>query len=232
MDDDCISRIEWGLPTVLHKEQIMIEAAGFVLALVMFLIFLWDRYRQNLRIDIDQKNILIARLGMPGHRLDMQIGIAFYNLTVVNLSRSTTTLRDLHLEYKIGRTSKTAVSHVLQTGQVYAPLSKKLVDSAVVRAGSASVVLMNWRNFRSQIAEKAALGPGVPVSGSAFFPLCADDFEALKELREVTLVLTDYRGKRSTHAVDVEYELVERGANSVIQSRDFEIDANGNIIFG
>jgi len=210
----------------------MIKFAGFLLAAVMAAFFFWDRYRpKSLRIDIDLKNTIVTRFSAPNHRLDGHIAIVFYNLTVVNVSRSSCTLRDLHLRYKIGQIGNSTISHVLLTGQVYAPLEKKLVNAAVIRVGSANVVLMNWCNLRSRIAENAALEPGGAMSASALFLLDTDDFEILKDLKEVSLVLTDYRGRKSTHAVDIGRELIERGVNSVILNGNFKSDPNGDIVF-
>jgi len=210
----------------------MLELGGFLLAALMAVFFLWDRYRPRpLRIDIDPKNTIVARLGDPDHRLDGRIGIAFYDLKVVNVSRSTTTLSDLHLEYRMGRTRRETTSHVLLTGQVYAPLEKKMVDAALVEIGGARVVLMNWSNLRSRIAEHVALGPGGVLAGSALFLLDADGFESLKELREVSLVLTDCRGRKSTRTVGIDQESIERGVDAVILNRSFRSDPNGNILF-
>jgi hypothetical protein len=210
----------------------VLELAGFLLAAVLAAFFLWDRYRPRpLRVDVDSKNTIVARLGAPGHNIDGHIGIAFYGLKVVNVSRSTTTVRDLQLQYRLGKIKREATSHVLLTGQVYAPLEKKDVDAAIVLVGDARVVLMNWSNLRSRIAEHVVLEPGGVLSGSALFLLDADDFETLKDLRDVRLVVTDSRGRRSTQAVDIDQESIERGADAVIMHRNFRSEPDGGIVF-
>jgi len=210
----------------------MLELGGFLLAALLAAFFLWDRYRPRpLRVDVDSKNTIVARLGAPGHNIDGRIGIAFYSLKVVNVSRSTTTVCDLQLQYRLGQIKREVESHVLLTGQVYAPLEKKEVDAAIVVVGDARVVLMNWGNLRSRIAEHVVLEPGGVLGGSALFLLDADDFETLKDLRDVRLVVTDSRGRRSTQAVDIDQESIERGADAVIMHRNFESEPDGGIVF-
>jgi hypothetical protein len=204
---------------------------GSIIALATIGYFLWDRYRPRPhKLEIDTKNILFARFGDPLHKQG-NWGIAFYSMTVVNISRNPFTVKELRLRYKMDGENLSVISHVILTGSVYSPLEKTFVNAAIIRTGGQNIILMRWNNIRSEIGRHKTIEPGSVLSGSAYFILNFSDRAKLEQLKEVELALVDFLGKETTKIIKIERDWFEKSGDAVILNHEFTGDKNGNISF-
>ena len=212
----------------------MVETINLIIGIITVLMlgfFLWDRYRPRPhRLDINTKNTLFARLGNSSTKVG-NWGIAFYFMTIVNVSRFPFTVKELQLRYKIDGKVLSAISHVILTGTVPSPQEKKDVDSVIVQRGGDSIFLMNWNNLRIEIGLHKTIEPGGVLSGSAYFILNTNDRTKLAQLNEFEFVVTDFLGRESTQKIKIEKDWLEKASDTVILNKTFSVDKNGTITF-
>lgn len=197
----------------------------------MLLYFLWDRYATRFKFEINSQNTLFARFVCPHHKKNGKIGLAFYGLKIVNISKKNLSIKEVLVRYTLGGSEFTTESHVLLTGTIYSPLEKKDINAIIVKVGTDDIVLMNWDNLRTEIGKHKFLSPGEVLSGSAFFALDFDTTEAISKLEKLKIVIVDYSGKETLHPISIEDEWIRRAEQAVVENRSFTNDGNGQIKF-
>lgn len=178
-------------------EILSLISAGSALIIVLY--FLKDRYFSwKSEIEIDIENTFFSIFKSPENTLTDKLGIGFYHLTIVNHSKMPYTIKSLELKYMLKNTRKTADSFVIITGEL--PNG----NPAIIQSNDIdNIVLMNWRNLRSEIGKYSLLDPGTVLSGSAFFIFDCGPSE-VNEVHGLELVLVDYRKKRYKQTIKIE----------------------------
>jgi len=130
-----------------------------------------------------------------------QIYLFIYGLTITNTRKEPVTIKNVHLQYKIGGTQYEHDSRVVNTGK----LKNGEEKAALLFAGPTNIIIQNWYNLRERIAELKALGPGNVLSGSAVFPM-VDYADDIKKVTNIKLVIRDYLNKETTYDLEIQPE--------------------------
>lgn len=186
------------------------------------------KFKKHIKLDINVANTTFARCLLPGNTNNGNIGIALYDLKIVNSSEENSTIKEVILRYTLNGKVFTAESYVLLTGTLYSPLDKKDINAIIIRRGSDRVVLMRWNNLRTEIGEYKVLPPGGVLSGSALFVLGFDTIEALSKIKKLEMVIVDYSGTETVQEIMIQSNRIEDAKYSSIENRSFSIDQAGN----
>lgn len=173
--------------------------------------------------DSKPQNTFFTRYHNEDDTRSGNIGLAFYDINIVNVSDQTYTIKDLTLKYELDGTTYSTESTVLRTGHVIGGNKriKAIRLQKILGYDVHNVHLLNWINIKTKIGERRAITPGSVLHGSAFFVLELRDFEEVKHLENMEILIRDYSGNSSVQRVEMQAGWLEIGKDSVVQSKPF-----------
>lgn len=183
------------------------------------------------KLVIEIENIAAASLASEGVAVKGKVAILFYNMRIANSFPENITLKQVLIRYTLRDRNFSYESTVLPTGLVYSAGDKGDVDSIIIRHDPANVVIMNWKNIRTQIGEYRLLPPGAVLAGSAAFILDLSDAGELVHIRDMGLVINDYSGNETITDINLTTTVIEQARLQVLENKKFVIDRAGKIAY-
>lgn len=168
---------------------------------------------------VEFKEVFFAKFDSPGSANNGNWGLAFYPIEIINSTPSPFTIKNLYLRFTVDGKTYSEDSVVILTATIYSPLPKQQTNVAIVTMNQAMLNLMNWNNFKVRINELNIINPGGLISGSAYFVLNIKEFEQLKFIKTVELVLADYLGGESVHPIQIENKMIDQSVNMILHNR-------------
>ncbi len=211
--------------------EIILLIVGIVAA-VPVIYFIWDRHRTDVHaFELDEDNTFFTRYICAEYKLSGNFAIALYNCKVINKSSRTRAIKEILLAYKIRNNKICTDSHILLTGSIYSSHEKDYVNSIILNLGADKIVIMNWENMRQQISKSGNLGEGESLGGSLFFVLETADFEDIKQLATVKVIIRDYMGAETKHKIQVKENWRTNAENKKILHQKFIQHDGGDLEF-
>lgn len=179
--------------------------------------------KKKSKLDIDVKQISVARYSAIGSSENNNFAFIFYVLHFVNVLDQSVTLKSVHLRLEGKPDIK---SSVVQTGVVETAKGEK-IELLLLRASDSNVILMNWKNLRQVIGEYKTLAPGGVLTGSAVFVLPFSTTAEVDAIKKIKLVAVDFSGNEAVKELDIDPSWKQNMEFRSIPSTSFEIDPNG-----
>ncbi len=176
-------------------------------------------------IKIDAEPTFFARFNSPNSKCDGNWGLAFASIKIINLTPSPFTVKSLHLKYTIDNENYSVDSVVILTASIYSSLVKQKVNTAILTTELGNFNCMDWNNIRVQINDFSIIHPHGLLFGSAYFVLNIKEFEKLKHIKNVELILSDYSGLESVHPIPIENKKIDENKNYILNNRKDSCDA-------
>lgn len=188
-------------PNPLYERIITVVAFSFIG------LEIYRRYSKKktvLLLHIKTANTLICKYRTTKQTNENSFALILYDLVISNDSEVNCTVKEVKIEYIYQNQLKQSDSIVLITGSVYSPQIKSKVDSILIQKPTEGIVLMNWYNLRQVIAQNNILIAGGIMRGSCLFIIELDKKDDVKEISNLNLVITDYKGSQSKHLLNVQ----------------------------
>ena len=187
--------------------------------------------KKHSKLDIDYENTLVTTYINPNKPSKKSMCIMFYGVTIVNNSEVAYTVKQVLLEYSFHQRTYTLDSHVIPTGLIYSPRSKKDEECVIVHKGEDNIILMNWCNLRTAISEHNVISPGGTLNGSLVYILEQKTPENVAEIVNAKLLVSDYSDNEKRHLISIPQDSIEKGKKTYISPREFSHDKDRGIVY-
>lgn len=180
------------------------------IAVVGFIFLGLEIYRRYIKkksilnLHINTANTIICNYRTVKQAKEKLFALILYDLKISNDSESNCSVKDVKIEYAYQNQFKQSDSIVVVTGSVYSPQIKSQVESILIKRPTDEIVLMDWYNLKQVIANSNILISGGIMRGSCLFILELKSIEDIKEIENLNLVITDYRGNQSKHLLKIQ----------------------------
>lgn len=159
-------------------------------------LFIWDKFRRKgYDMDFTLENTIIVPAVSSNQNVNNKTAICFYQMTIVNKNLFSTTIKNVEVSAKIGKSWYKTTPHRIKTGKL-----KDATDVAVLSNGQTSIFIQGWKNLHAEIHRQNALSDGGVLRGSAVFIL-ETDIDKAKHISKLKILISDYLKKRSVKYV-------------------------------
>lgn len=180
-------------------------------------------------LDFSLEQLFLARLGARHSQARGCIGVGFYNLAIVNRSTRSITLKEIVFRYREDDRISEVDSTVIRTGTI--PQAKELANAAIIDSAFGRIVMMGWNNLRPLLARHSLLATGAVISGSAYYVLPSREWKSWRALDTCQLVVRDYWGQETAHAVDLPRDEVWSPDERTLLDAVFTQGPDGTLLF-
>lgn len=207
----------------------MYDFLGFLVAAITLTYFIFDRYFSlKLRIIVNRKNTMVARYYSPGSPANGRWSLVLIDLSLTNLGRTSTSIRDIRLRYKFNEIYEFVSSDVM----LKTALHHKHIPSTpcvIIDNGANHIVVMGWKDFREINSGLLAINPGETIRYNQVFVLDIKNYEDLARIKSWDFEIDLFNGKKIYQPIDIDNNIMNY-KQSVIRRELFESDDNGDFI--
>jgi hypothetical protein len=182
-------------------------------------------------IQTEGKDVILSRYG---NYTVGSLTLLFYNsIKFINRSDKAVTIKDVHLRFELDGSIKDVELSDLKTGRAETPDGPR--DAAIFYVADGNKlntgVMLNWKNFRTEIAEEKPIIPGAVLTGSGAFRSGISSLDEFNKITKFELVITDYFGNDTVKTILPQAIWTREGRTSFFNDRRFTIDASGKVTY-
>lgn len=172
------------------------------IALYPLFFFVKDLYlRLNVKIDFDNKNVIIAEFISSNTSLNGVLAICFADFNIINSGTRPITVKEVFLEYTVYNKLLQVESFVLQA----ALDESKAYLGMINKRTNEKKLIVNWRDLRIAIAENKPLEHGQALSSGAIF-LFGEETKKLEDIKNMRIVIKDFLNKKNKIKLKIKEE--------------------------
>jgi len=170
----------------------VLTAAGIVAGLVLFVLYLCDRYPHKFTVDFSYGNVFLGEMVSENREVDSKPAFGFWQLVFVKHGNIPSTPKEVRLFLDIGDKWHKGQLHNVMTGR--APKKDGVFDNVLWTSHRSTLILIfDWHNL-GLLTDQESLGQAEILKGSALFVFDIPKDEMVKAER-FKFELEDYSGK-------------------------------------
>lgn len=199
--------------TMLKKVAAVLATAGVVAGLVLFVLFLCDRYPHKFTVDLSYDNVFIGEIVSENREVDGKPAFGFWQLVFVKHGNMPSTPKEVRLFLGIGDKWHQGQLHNVMTGRA---LKKDGVFDNVLWTNyrSKSLLIFDWHNL-GLLTGQETMQQDELLKGSALFVFDIPKEDMVKA-ETFKFELEDYSGKTfGTEVYPISPQWVETYGNGL-----------------
>ena len=207
----------------------LVLTAAAIVSLPAFLYFLFDRYKKpSFVVDLDQANIILAKLFSPGSQIHGNFCLCFLNVAIVNSGTKNASVKDLQICYRLDGDIHRESSIVICTTEIMTPNGANKVAVASMPMGD-NIVMMSWSDFRIVNHNKGVIESGDRIIFNVVFPVLANTIQEVEEIfQDGFFEIGFYHGSSLKYSYFIPDKL-KSGPTLWLRNETFQTDVSGQI---